>query len=67
MAQLRCDEKIADKRADRAMKKYIEAEDALFEAKEYFYKMKDYYLDSEHKHDKAQNELIHFEKELMYK
>ena len=36
LAQLRCDEKIADKRANRALDKYLEAGEILAEAKMYF-------------------------------
>jgi hypothetical protein len=64
LAQLRCDEKVADKRADRALDKYLEAENILFEAKAYYDDMKKYYLDSEDKHDKALAELLDFQKNI---
>lgn len=64
LAQLRCDEKIADKRANRALDKYIEAEEILVEAKAYYDDMRKYYLDSEHKHDKALSELVDFQKNI---
>lgn len=64
LAQLRCDEKIADKRANRALDKYLEAGEILAEAKMYFDDMRQYYLDSEHKHDKALAELENFQKEI---
>ena len=64
LAKLRCDEKVADKRANRALEKYIEAEELLYEATKYFYDMKGYYLDSEHAHDEAIGKLISFEREL---
>ena len=64
LAQLRCDEKIADKRANRALDKYLEAEDILAEAKAYYDDMRRYYLDSEHKHDKAFADLVEFEKNI---
>ena len=64
LAQLRCDEKIADKRANRALDKYLEAEDILAEAKAYYDDMRRYYLDSEHKHDKALADLVEFEKNI---
>lgn len=62
LAQLRCDEKIADKRANRALDKYLEAGEILAEAKMYFDDMRQYYLDSEDKHDKALAELENFQK-----
>lgn len=64
LAQLRCDEKIADKRANRALDKYLEAEDILAEAKAYYDDMRRYYDDSEHKHDKALADLVEFEKNI---
>lgn len=64
LAQLRCDEKIADKRANRALDKYFEAEEILAEAKAYYDDMRKYYLDSEYKHDKALSELVDFQKNI---
>lgn len=64
LAQLRCDEKIADKRANRALDKYLEAGEILAEAKMYYDDMRMYYLDSENKHDKALAELVNFQKEI---
>ena len=64
LAQLRCDEKIADKRANRALDKYLEAGEILAEAKMYFDDMRQYYLDSENKHDKALAELENFQNEI---
>ena len=64
LAQLRCDEKVADKRADRALDKYLEAENILFKAKAYYDDMRKYYLDSEDKHDKALAELLDFQKNI---
>lgn len=64
LAQLRCDEKIADKRANRALDKYLEAGEILAEAKMYYDDMRMYYLDSENKHDKALSELENFQKEI---
>lgn len=64
LAQLRCDEKIADKRANRALDKYLEAGEILAEAKMYFDDMRQYYLDSENKHDKVLAELVNFQKEI---
>ena len=64
LAQLRCDEKIADKRANRALDKYLEAEEILAEAKAYYDDMRKYYLDSEHKHDKSLSELLDFQKNI---
>ena len=64
LAQLRCDEKIADKRANRALDKYLEAEDILAEAKADYDDMRRYYDDSEHKHDKALADLVEFEKNI---
>lgn len=65
LAQLRCDEKIANKRANRAAQKYLEAEQILVEANEYFYDMKQYYLDSEYQYNKAYKALKNFEKEVL--
>jgi len=64
LAQLRCDEKIADKRANRALDKYLEALAGKNEAKMYYDDMERYYLDSENKHDKALEELENFQKEI---
>ena len=64
LAQLRCDEKIADKRANRALDKYLEAEDILAEAMAYYDDMRRYYDDSEHKHDMALADLVEFEKNI---
>jgi len=64
LAQLRCDEKIADKRANRALDKYLEAGEILAEAQMYFHNMKQYYVDSEDKHDKALAELVDFQKNI---
>ena len=60
LAQLRCDEKVTNKRALRALDKYIEAEYMLCEAKEHFDKMRSYYLESEKKHDDVVTELKKF-------
>ena len=65
LAQLRCDKKIADKRANRAAEKYIEAEDELYEAFNYFAKVKKYYFDSEMAYQKAEKELSDFESNLL--
>ena len=64
LAQLRCDEKIADKRAYRAAEKFIEAEENLSDAMEYFNRMKEYYFDSEFAYDKAHKNLIEYEKKM---
>lgn len=60
LAQLRCDEKVCDKRAMRALDRYIEAEYALFEAQEHFNNMRNYYLEAERKHDEVVEELKKF-------
>lgn len=65
LAKLRCDVKIADKRANRAAEKYIEAEDNLYEANQYFCNMKDYYFDSERKYAEAMDKLNEFEEKNM--
>lgn len=65
LAQLRCDAKIANKRADRAAEKYMEAQDWLFEATQYFYDMKDYYLNAEEDYMKTSESLEKFEKSLL--
>lgn len=65
LAKLRCDVKIADKRANRAAEKYIEAEDNLYEANQYFCDMKDYYYDSENKYFNAVDKLNEFEEKNM--
>ena len=65
LAKLRCDVKVADKRADRATEKYIEAEDNLYEANQYFCKVKDYYFDSERKYYDALDKLNEFEEKNM--
>lgn len=65
LAKLRCDVKIADKRANRAAEKYIEAEDNLFEANQYFSDMRSYYFDSERKYSEALDKLNDFEKKML--
>lgn len=65
LAQLRCDAKIANKRADRAAEKYLEAQDWLFEATQYFHDMKDYYLNAEEAYITASTSLDEFEKSLL--
>lgn len=65
LAKLRCDVKIADKRANRAAEKYIEAEDNLFEANQYFSDMRNYYLDSERNYFEALDKLNNFEKKML--
>ena len=46
LAAARCNEKIAEKRCKRAMRKSLEAYKAMTEAKEYFDRMVQYYEDS---------------------
>lgn len=65
LAQLRCDLKVADKRANRAAEKYLEAIELLMDANEYFSDMKQYYFDSEHQYNKALEALTNFEKEVL--
>ena len=65
LAKLRCDVKVADKRANRAAEKYIEAEDNLFEANKYFSDMREYYFDSERKYSEALDKLNNFEKKML--
>ena len=65
LAQLRCDKKVADKRADRAAQKYIEAEDQLYEAFHNFENIKSYYFDSEAQYQKAEKALFDFESKLL--
>ncbi len=65
LAQLRCDLKIADKRANRAAEKYLEATELLMDANKYFTDMKQYYFDSESQYNKALEELKSFEKEIL--
>lgn len=64
LAQLRCDEKIANKRANRALGKYFEAADILMDAKAYFDDMQKYYHDSEDKYTKVLEDLEEFEKNI---
>lgn len=47
LAKARCNLKIAEKRKQRAMKKFMEAQQNLIEAKRYNEKMKNYLTDSE--------------------
>jgi hypothetical protein len=64
LAQLRCDEKVCNKRAIRALEKYMEAEYRLFAAKEYFENMRSYYLESEKRHDDVVDELKKFSRTI---
>ena len=64
LAQLRCDLKVADKRANRAAEKYVDAEDELYIATAHFNEMHDYFYNAELEYEKALNNLEAFEKEL---
>lgn len=64
LAQLRCDEKVSDKRAIRALEKYMEAEYMLFAAQEHFNDMRNYYLESEKRHDDIVDELRKFSRNI---
>ena len=46
LAAARCNEKIAEKRCKRAMRKFFEAHKAAVEAQEYFERMREYFDDS---------------------
>ena len=46
LAAARCNEKIAEKRCKRAMRKFFEAQKALIEAQKYFERMSKYFDDS---------------------
>ena len=65
LAKLRCDEKVANKRVNRAAKKYIEAEEILFEASQYLSEMRDYLCNSEVTHEKIIKELKKYENDLL--
>ena len=64
LAQLRCDQKIAEKRMNRAYEKYMEARDYLFDAQDYFNDMNDYYKESCMKYDEVNRLLYEFEKNI---
>ena len=64
LAQLRCDEKVADHRASRAAQKYIEAAQIMFDAIEYYHDMKAYFLESEMRYEEAINNRISYESSL---
>ena len=57
LAAARCNLKIAEKRRDRASKKYLEATQAVIEANAYFEKMKQYFMDADDQVDEAAAEL----------
>ena len=57
LAAARCNLKIAEKRRDRASKKYLEATQAVIEANAYFDKMKQYFMDADDQVDEAAEEL----------
>lgn len=57
LAAARCNLKIAEKRRDRASKKYIEASIAADKAVEYFDRMKQYFMDADDQVDEAAAEL----------
>lgn len=57
LAAARCNLKIAEKRRDRASKKYIEASVAADKAVEYFDRMKQYFMDADDQVDEAAAEL----------
>ena len=57
LAAARCNLKIAEKRRDRASKKYMEAVRQADEAAKYFDKMKQYFMDADDQVDEAAAEL----------
>lgn len=64
LAQLRCDEKVATKRLNRAFDKYKEALNNFNEAKSHIYAMEEYYSNARKEYDKVSDELKIFEKSI---
>lgn len=64
LAQLRCDEKIADKRRKRAEEKYIEAIKSLNNAREYFFAMEKYWNNARCQYDEIHQELKRLERKI---
>ena len=64
LAQLRCDEKVAEKRMNRAFDKYKEALSNFNEAKSHYYAMEEYYCNARKEYDKVSDELNTFEKSI---
>lgn len=64
LAQLRCDEKIADKRRKRAEDKYFEAVRGLNDARAYFFAMEQYWNNARVQYDEIHNELKRLEREI---
>lgn len=64
LAQLRCDEKIADKRLKRAESKYFEAIGNLNNARDYYFAMEQYWNNARVQYDEIHNELKRLEKKI---
>ena len=64
LARLKCDAKIAEKRCDRAIRKFAEANIKLNDAENHWKKMKEYLLDSYSAKNKAVYILAKTEKNL---
>ena len=60
LSQLRCDEKVAEKRMKRAFNKYEEALQHLADAKLYLFSMEDYYNSAVEKYNDACDKLDKF-------
>ena len=64
LAQLRCDEKIADKRRKRAEEKYFEAIKNLNDARDYFFAMEKYWDNARVQYDEIHNALKRIERKI---